>query len=210
MANADAGKVYQNNHTATVGGTSITKIVQSGSSTINLPKFILAKDIDVTNNGQAKRANKVLTSTANFYGISGTNVEIEMTVTNFTDKLTKTMPNMIMIPKRNKPDQFIDTSFIDLRRITDDFTIQGSLCDSTGNMTGTATTATAVNQKNCLKAMAEEGGAVRLYYRTEAVMCTIKDINFTDTYTEPSTNDPLDHEVIKLDFSMTLSLGWER
>jgi len=205
MSAADAGKIYQDSHTTTVGATAVSATT-----------FIIAKDVAQTTTGVAKKNANALTTTANFYGIGGTNVEVDLSsgAIKVDENYKNEKPKAINIPKRGKKALTLDSSYVELRRMSKTLTLTGWLTDDSGNITNTspATTNTALNKKKTLEAMAEEGGPIRFYYRNEAFMCSIDDLKFGDEYfeTSPNTTDPTNELVAKIDFIINMTVGYER
>jgi hypothetical protein len=197
MANATSSAEYQNNHTATVGGT-----------TVSATTLIIAKDCTTSSGNYT-----TISSTSNIYGVSGTNVEVNLGAgTNSIERTgNKTIiPLLLPTTDKNQAANTPNRTFIDLKRVEQLFIIKGVLSDDSGNITGTSIANSALNKAVFLLAMEEESGPIRLYYRNEAIMCILKQVRISDKYIDVSTNDAGDQLVAKYDFEVQLWIGKPR
>jgi hypothetical protein len=167
--------------------------------------LILAKDVTY-----GDLSYNTISSTSNIYGVSGTNVEVNLS--SGTNSIERTgnktiIPLLLPTTPKNQSTSVPNRDFIDLKRVEHLFIIKGVLSDDSGNITGTSIANSALNKAIFLLAMEEESGPMRLYYRNEAIMCILKQVRITDKYLDVSTTDSGDALVVKYEFEIQLWVG---
>ena len=190
----DATLEYQDTHTTTVNGTAV------GRNT-----FIMAKDMANANS---------LVSTSNVYGISGTNIEVDLSggeVEVRQQGSKRFMELMIPTSRIKRTTQSPIRKFIDLKKIEHTLTLKGWLTDDSGTITNTSLNNTALNKKKTLLAIQESGSATRFYFRQEAYACLIKQLDFRDIETEETSSSAESTGMAaRLEFTIQLWVGLEK
>lgn len=123
---------------------------------------------------------KTLTQAGNTHGFAGVNIQFsfDTALTKVVEKIDKKIPATAM-RGRSKPSYGSYPSLtllVDIKNIGWSFVISGVLTNDDGNMTaakynvdvtqtGSAVVDTAVNKKNLLIAMSEQGGSLKWFHR---------------------------------------------
>jgi hypothetical protein len=140
---------------------------------------------------------KTLTSAGNTFGFSGTNIQFDFdtALTKVTERIAKKYGGDIL-RGRSRANWNLYPAInilVDLKQLTWEWTINGILCNSSGNLSGVSptTSALAVNKKNLLIAVAEQGGTMTWVERNSSVTYTVNilSLEFPDTETEVGTSE---------------------
>lgn len=190
-------KIYSDTHTTTNYGTAVTANT-----------CIIAKDY-------SPQGSNVMTTTGNNYGVGGTNVEVDLLGDAYMveDQQNKTISTLsIPIPpdQSSRQNNVPNYKLIDLKRADNLFVIRGYFTDNSAvNITNTspAVSSNVKGKKKVLKAMLEQGGVVRLYWRLEAYVCTLKQVIVKDTFEGETDTMSNIQNVAKREFTIQMIMG---
>ena len=171
---------------------------------------------------------KTLTTNGNTFGFSGTNIQFafDTAITKVAERIAKKYGGDVLRPynRGNWNKQPSQNILIDLKQLTWEWTINGVLANTSGNMSsanygvavlqnGSAVSDTAINKKCLLEAFAEQGGVMTWVERNSSVSYSVNIISleFTDIETEVGTSEVyMKPGEQRIAFTMILRKGVDR